>query len=161
MTEGMTATEALKAIVRQFVAAADRQDFEQAAAYLAPNVIVHLAGMPAPLDFPTFFGFGRQWHAAFPDERTTFEDQVSEGDRVVSRMTSTAMHLGTFQGIPATGKRITVRGMWIDRIADGRIIERWGLLDTLGLLQQLGAVPAPSAAADETGEVANAAPHGT
>ena len=56
-------------------------------------------------------------------------------------MTSTATHLGDFQGIPATGKRITVGGIWIDRIAGGRIVERWGVVDLLGVLQQLGALP--------------------
>ncbi len=44
-------------------------------------------------------------------------------------------------GMPATGKRITVSGIWIDRIVDGRIIERWGLLDTMSTMQQLGLIP--------------------
>src|SRR5687767_5543778 len=97
-----------KSLVREFVAAADRQDFEQVSACLSPDLVVHLPGMPAPLDFPTFMGFGQMWHAAFPDEQTSFEQQVAEGDKVVSRMVSKATHLGNFQGMPATGKPIQI-----------------------------------------------------
>ena len=130
-----------KALVRRFVAAADRQDFEQASACLSPNMVVHMASMPTPLDFPTFFQFGQAWHAAFPDERTVFEEQLAEGDKVVSRMTSTATHLGDFQGIPATGKQIRVSGIWVDRVVEGKIVERWGVFDMMGAMQQLGVIP--------------------
>jgi predicted ester cyclase len=140
------ATEEHKALVRQFVAAADQQDFDRAATYLSPQIVVHLAGAPGPLDFATFFQFGQMWHAAFPDEQTTFEEQCAEGERVVSRMRSTATHTGEFQGIAPTGKRITVVGIWIDRIVEGRIVERWGVVDMLGVLQQLGVIPAPGQA---------------
>jgi predicted ester cyclase len=135
-----------KALVRRFVAAADRLDFDEARRCLSPTLTVHLGGMPGPLDFPTFFSFGQAWHAAFPDEHTTFDNQIAEGDKVVSRMTSTATHTGEFQGIPAIGKKVTVTGIWIDRVVDGQIVERWGVVDTLGLMQQLGVVPPPGQA---------------
>jgi predicted ester cyclase len=130
-----------KALIRRFVAAADRLDFEQAKTCLSPEVVVHLPGMPAPLDFATFFQFGQMWHGASPDEQTTFEAQVAEGEMVVSRMTSVATHTGSFQGIPPTGKQIRVGGIWIDRIADGKIVERRGVMDMLAVLQQLGVIP--------------------
>lgn len=135
-------TEQNKAIVRQFVAAADKQDFETATKFVSPEVIVHIGGASA-LDFAAFLGFGQMYHMAFPDEATVFEDQVAEGTKVVSRMTSTATHRGEFQGIPATGKQIRVTGIWIDRVVDGRIVERWGEFDLMGLMQQLGAIPTP------------------
>lgn len=131
-----------KAIVRQFVAAADKRDFEAATKFISPNVVVHIGGGPA-LDFATFFQFGQMYHAAFPDEVTVFEDQIAEGDKVVSRMTSTATHRGEFQGIPPTEKPVRLTGLWIDRIVDGQIVERWGEFDMMGLLQQLGAIPTP------------------
>lgn len=56
---------------------------------------------------------------------------------------ATAMHTGTFQGIPPTSTRVTVTRSWIDRVVDGRIVERWGQVDLLGTLQQLGIIPAP------------------
>lgn len=132
-----------KALIRQFVAAADRQDFDAASAALSPDVVVHLAGAPGPLDFPTFFQFGRMWHAAFPDEQTSFDDQIAANDLVVSRMTSTATHLGAFQGLAPTGRSIRVSGIWIDRVVDGKIVERWGVVDMLSVMQQLGVMPAP------------------
>ena len=139
-------TETNKALIRRFVAAADRSDFDAAEACLAPNLVVHLAGAPGPLDRATFLQFGKMYHSAFPDEQTTIADQIAEGDIVVSRMASTATHTGEFNGIPATGKRVTVSGIFIDRVVDGKIVERWGVFDQLGLLQQLGVIPAPEQA---------------
>ncbi len=85
-------TEQNKALIRRFVEAADRLDFEGATACLSPDLKVHLAGMPEPMNFQAFLGFDRMWHSAFPDEQTAFQDQISEGDKVVSHMTSTATH---------------------------------------------------------------------
>lgn len=136
-------TDENKALIRRFVEAADRSDFEEATKCLSPDIAVHIGGMPGTLDLDTFFQFGQAWHSAFPDEVTTIEDQIAEGDKVVSRMTSRATHAGEFQGIPPTGKKVTVTGIWIDRVADGKIVERWGQVDVLGVMQQLGAVPSP------------------
>src|SRR5688572_17801988 len=80
--------------------------------------------------------------AAFPDIRFTVEDQVAEGDRVVTRWTAHATHTGEFRGIPPTGKRGSVTGITIDRVAGGKLVECWTNADDLGLLQQLGVVPA-------------------
>ena len=79
---------------------------------------------------------------AFPDLKITIEDQIAEGDSVVTRWTARGTHQGGLMGIPATGKQATVTGITIDRIADGRITESRTNWDTLGLLQQIGAIPA-------------------
>ena len=84
--------------------------------------------------------------AAFPDLRLTPEDLIAEGDRVVARLMVTGTHQGEFQGLPPTGKQVTMSGIEIVRLAGGKAVERWGEFDILGLLQQLGAVPAPGAA---------------
>ncbi len=81
--------------------------------------------------------------AAFPDLRFTPEDLIAEGDRVVARVTLTGTHQGAFQGLPPTGKQVTISGIEIVRIANGKAVERWGQFDNLGMLQQLGAIPAP------------------
>jgi len=86
------------------------------------------------------------YRAAFPDIRVTFEDQIAEGDLVVTRWRATGTHEGELMGIPATGKQATVTGITIDRIADDLIVESWHNWDTLGLMQQLGAIPAPAMA---------------
>ena len=80
--------------------------------------------------------------AAFPDMELKVEDQVAEGDKVVSRWSARGTHKGELMGIPATGKQATVTGITIDRLESGKIVESWNNWDTLGLLQQLGAVPA-------------------
>jgi predicted ester cyclase len=78
--------------------------------------------------------------------RVTIEDLVAEGDTVVVRDTTRATHRGAFAGIPPTGKEVRVARIALFRLADGRIAEHWGQVDMLGLLQQLGAVPAPGGA---------------
>jgi steroid delta-isomerase-like uncharacterized protein len=83
-------------------------------------------------------------HTAFPDFHDTIEDQIAEGDKVVTRFIDRGTHQGEFQGIAPTGKRFTMTGLLITRIQDGKIAEEWEELDLLGLMQQLGAIPAPA-----------------
>lgn len=78
---------------------------------------------------------------AFPDGRFTTEDQIAEGDKVVVRYRFTGAHLGAFQGMPPTGKRVSYSAILIYRIADDRIAEQWTELDLLGFLRQLGVLP--------------------
>lgn len=100
---------------------------------------------PAPGQGP-----GREGHkqvllafrSAFPDLSFTTDDIIAEGDKVVLRFTARGTHQGDLMGIPATGKAITMSGIEILRIADGRIAERWSQEDEMGLMQQLGVIPA-------------------
>jgi steroid delta-isomerase-like uncharacterized protein len=100
---------------------------------------------PPPGTAPGREGFKdmiRTLHRAFDDQGFTIHDQIAEGDRVVERWTMTATHVGDWLGIPATGKRIVVAGMDISRLEDGRLAEHWTQMDALGMLQQLGVIPA-------------------
>ena len=81
------------------------------------------------------------WFAAFPDAQFTLEDLIAEGDKVVGRVTMRATHRGAFMGIAPTGKHVTVTGIAIWRIEEGKMAEMWQNWDALGLLQQLGAIP--------------------
>jgi predicted ester cyclase len=81
--------------------------------------------------------------AAFPDMRVPIEDVVAEGDKVAVRWALEATHQGAFLGILPTGKRIRMNGISILRPADGKIAEQWEQSDRMGLLQQLGVIPAP------------------
>jgi steroid delta-isomerase-like uncharacterized protein len=83
---------------------------------------------------------------AFPDVKITIDDLVAEGDRVVSRWTATGTHNGELMGIPATGKQVTVTGIDISRYSGGKIVEHWGELDQMGMMQQLGVIPEPEQA---------------
>jgi steroid delta-isomerase-like uncharacterized protein len=76
--------------------------------------------------------------AGFPDYQTVIDDLFAEGDKVAARITMSGTHTGSFMGIPPTGKHVSFTGMYIARIADGKIAEHWGEEDSVSLLQQLG-----------------------
>ncbi|MBW3664185.1 MAG: ester cyclase [Actinobacteria bacterium] len=79
--------------------------------------------------------------AGFPDFAVTVEDAVAAGDKVAVRLTNTGTHEGTFLGIPPTGAQANWTVMAIFRVADDSVVERWGLVDAVSLLTQLGAFP--------------------
>ena len=81
------------------------------------------------------------FRAAFPDLRVKNEDVIVEGDKVVARWTARGTHRGALMNIPPTGRQVTLKGVDILRIEGGKIAERWGEFDALGMLQQLGVVP--------------------
>lgn len=85
------------------------------------------------------------WRAGFPDGRMTVDDIFAEGDKVVIRMTWNGTHTGSFYGYPASGQRVSVTSTGIDRLEGGKVVEGWGELDMLGLYQQIGVLPRPSA----------------
>lgn len=83
------------------------------------------------------------YRSAFPDLHFTIEEQIAEGNTVVTRWTAHGTHNGELAGIPATGKRTTVVGVGIDRVENGKIVESWGTFDQFGMMQQLGVIPTP------------------
>jgi predicted ester cyclase len=136
-------TEQTKAIVLQLYQAFDDRTLEQAFALLAPHFVAHLAGMAEPLDRNQFKQFGLSFYEAFSNGQHIFDEVIVEGNRVVTCGRFTANHLGAFQGLPPTGKQITIAIMHIDRVEDGKIVEHWGQGDAQGLMQQLGIVFLP------------------
>ena len=101
---------------------------------------------PAPGVAPNREGYKQtvtMFVAPFADIHGTIEDTVAEGDKVVVRWTWHCTHKGDFMGIAATGKAVTITGICILRIVGGKIVEEWGEMDNLGMMQQLGAVPPP------------------
>ena len=87
----------------------------------------------------------RYMRSGFPDIDFSVKEQISEGDKVASRFEWTGTHQGEFMGVPATGKPVRVWGIVIDRLEDGRIKDTRIIMDTLGLMMQLGAVAPPGA----------------
>jgi steroid delta-isomerase-like uncharacterized protein len=83
------------------------------------------------------------YRTGLPDMSTSVDDLVVSGDKVVISITLTGMHKGNLMGIPATGRRLAVHGMVLSRLEDGRIVEEWEVLDTLGMYQQLGVISHP------------------
>ena len=78
---------------------------------------------------------------AFPDHHFIIEDMVAEGNKVVTRATAQGTRKGDFMGTPPTGKQFTMMGIFIYYITDSKIIEDWEVIDQLGMMQQLGAIP--------------------
>ena len=83
--------------------------------------------------------------SAFPDMHWVVKEMVAESDKVVTRFVWTGTHHGVFLGIPATGRSVEVKGVVIDRLEDGKMADSRILMDTMGLMQQLGAIPGPPA----------------
>ena len=113
---------------------------------LAPEYVNHSpleSGQPAGRE-----GYKRAivtLRTGFPDLTATVEEVLVEGDRVVTRYTARGTHLGTFQGVAPTGKRIEASGTTIDRYAGGRIVETWDSFDLLAVYRQIGVFSGPGA----------------
>ncbi|MEA2575935.1 MAG: hypothetical protein QOH93_3233 [Chloroflexia bacterium] len=140
-TNKMSAEEN-KITARRFFELFSSGDFDGASQLVAENVIVH--GFPGlQPGRENYKQVGQMFARAFPDHQSIVEDQVAEGDRVVTRTTFRGTHLGDLQGIPPTGKQIAFSSVMIDRFENGLIAERWVVFDQFGMLQQLGVIPAP------------------
>jgi steroid delta-isomerase-like uncharacterized protein len=87
--------------------------------------------------------FVSMMRSALPDLRITLEDDMAEGDKVITRWIGQGTHQGELMGIAPTGNQVTITGITIHRIEGTKIVEEWSNWDALGLMQQIGAVPSP------------------
>jgi steroid delta-isomerase-like uncharacterized protein len=136
-------SEENKAIARRFFELVNDRNLEGLAEIIAPDAVDHdpqnpIQGRGPEVAQQVMGGYIQ----AFPDLRITVDDQIAEGDRVATRWTGTGTHQGDLMGIPGSGKQSTVTGISIDRIENGKVVESWTNWDTLGMLQQLGAITA-------------------
>jgi len=136
-------SEQNKALIKRFVVEY-QTNHDEAALYeiVAEHVVDHsaLPGLPAGRAgvkalFDTFF-------TAFEGFSAQIHDQVAENDKVVTSKSFHGRHVDDFMGIPATGKNVKIDVIDIVRIADSQIVEHWNVVDQLGLMRQLGAIPA-------------------
>jgi steroid delta-isomerase-like uncharacterized protein len=111
--------------------------------YHGPSILQEVRGREA------FKQVVAGFRAALPDLRETIEDQIAEGNRVVSRFTFRATHTGELMGAPPTGKQITGQGIEISRIVNGKIVEAWVMFDALDMFQQLGLAPKPGQSTEQ------------
>ena len=136
-------TEDNKALMRRIYEVFNTGNLALADEVIAADAVDHQA-MPGMA--PGREGFKQlvtMFRAAFPDLECIIEDMLAEGDKVVTRLTMRGTHQGELMGIAPTGRPITVTGIDIVRFAQGQVVEHWGNQDDLGMLQQLGVVPAP------------------
>jgi steroid delta-isomerase-like uncharacterized protein len=135
-----------KAVVRRFIGQAfNAGDLAVINELVARDYVLHVA--PEVRGPEGMQHFVAMYRTAFPDYACTVDDQIAEGDKVVTRWTARGTQRGELMGIPPTGKQVTLPGVVIDRIADGQLVETWLQADVLGMLQQLGVVQAPAGAA--------------
>lgn len=113
----------------------------------APTYVGYDPSLPEPLRGPDAVRANFQTYIdAFTGAHIKVDDQIAEGDKVATRWTGRGTHTGEIQGIAPTGKEVTVSGLTISRLEGGKIVEEWINWDTLGMLVQLGAVPAAATA---------------
>jgi steroid delta-isomerase-like uncharacterized protein len=138
MTEGEN-----RAVVREYYEAAyNRRELSRLDEYLAREFLS--SGPGGRMDREAHATALAASLAALPDFHLTVEEQVAEGDAVVTRWSATGTQLGPLFGIPATGKRVTATAIHVHHVRDGRIVDQWEQFDTLGVLGQLGLVPKPA-----------------
>lgn len=126
-----------KAIIRSWYEALNKRNLALAYELIAPNYFNHTLQLQGLKDFKQFM---TMLIKGFPDFHTTAEDMIAEGDKVWTLFTDTGTHTGEYLGIVPTGKKITIRGVDISRIVDGKVTEEWQVTDSLDLLKQLGVI---------------------
>jgi steroid delta-isomerase-like uncharacterized protein len=136
-------TETNKTLARRWFAEFNRGNLAAADEIYAPDYVLHDPASPpdvapGPVGVKQFLSL---FLTAFPDTQGTIEDLIAEGSTLVIRFTLRGTHQGEFQGITPMGKPFTISGISIIRCAGGQFVEEWEIFDSLGLLQQLGAVP--------------------
>ncbi|NIK59321.1 ester cyclase [Kribbella shirazensis] len=143
MTTTVSTTESNKTVVRGFIDGLfSAGDLGAVDTYLAEDFVNHDPPFGVTPDRDGMRNAGRLMRTAFPDWRSELHALIAEGDIVVERFTAGGTHRGEVMGVPPTGRRVTLPGINIFRLRDGLIVERWGQLDDLGFLRQLGLVPA-------------------
>jgi predicted ester cyclase len=144
----MTTTEDNKTVVEDFIQALfTNGDLSAVDRYLADEFVAHdppMRGLSG--DATGFRDAAVMIRAAFPDWRSQVLLLVAEGDYVVERFTASGSHRGEFMGAAPTGRTVAIPGINIFRLRGGKIVERWGNLEVLGLLTQLGLIPEPAGA---------------
>jgi steroid delta-isomerase-like uncharacterized protein len=137
----MTAEENKQVINRVFAALNDR-DLETVLSYYRSDCRFY-GWAPQTLDVAGNRETMSALLAAFPDARFPVADVIAEGDKVAVRHNFQGTHREPFQGVPASDRPVDIGGIAIFRMEDGKVVEAWLNADFLGLLQQIGAIPAP------------------
>lgn len=137
----MTTREDNMAVLERFGMAVNSANYEVFNDLVAPNAIDHdpVPGqVPGPDGYRYFFTGLR---SAFPDVELSVDYMVADGDNIAMAYTVAGTHQGPFMGFAPTGKHIKIHGLEICRFANGKLVERWGSSDQLGILEQLGLYP--------------------
>jgi len=133
-----------KAVVRRFFEELLSTDnLAVADEILSPGFRFYFAGSPEPMDLESYKEFLMARRAAFPDRRFVVEDIIAEGDKVSARFTMRGTHKGELRGIAPTGREVTMTGIDMIRLSEGKMVEDRVEVDQLGMMQQLGVIALP------------------
>jgi predicted ester cyclase len=136
-----------KLIVRRLFEEPWKGNWDVIDEFVSPNYIGHDPAEPEPIRGPAGVKANiEKYLAGFPGGAITVDDQIAEGDKVATRWTGRGTHAGEIAGIAPTGKEVTVSGLTISKLENGMVAEEWITWDTLGMLIQLGAMPAATTA---------------
>ena len=138
----MSAEENKATILRFIDEVMDEKNVEASDRYVASDFVDHGAPPVMPPGVEGFKQLLTMFFNAFPDFRYNNEELIAEGDKVVSRGTTSGTHRGEFMGIASTGKQFQISEIHIVRMAGGKMTEHWEASDQLGMMQQLGVIPA-------------------
>ena len=138
-----------KAVVRRFFEELlSTDDLAVADELLSPGFRFYFAGSPDPLDLKRYKKFLVARRVAFPDRRFVVEDMIAEGDKVSARFTMRGTHKGELRGVAPSGREVTMTGIDLIRLAEGKMVQDRVEVDQLGMMQQLGAIASPRQAAE-------------
>jgi len=137
-------TEANKTSARRFYDEVfNKKNWAAIDEFIDPNQVDHAAPPGTPGGLAGAKQTIGMYLTAFPDLHFTVEGMIVERDKLVARLTVRGTQQGAFMGIPPTGKHVTITAIDISRMAGGKSVEHWIEMDTLGMMQQLGVIPAP------------------
>lgn len=129
------------AATQRFGEAVNSGNFSAFHEVMAPTILDHDPAPDQGNGPEGFIKFFSAFRAAFPDLAVAVDHLVADDDNIAIAYTVTGTHEGDFLGVPATGRKISARGVQIARFQNGQMVERWGSSDQLGILQQIGADP--------------------
>ncbi len=136
-------SEENKAIVKGFFEELfNKHSLDSIDKFLSADYVEHMAPPGTPPGVGIFKQLFGMYLNAFPDLHTAFDDVIAEGDKVVVRSTTGGTHTAEFMGMAPTGRQFEISEIHIVRVSDGKIVEHWGSLDDMGMMQQLGFIPA-------------------
>jgi steroid delta-isomerase-like uncharacterized protein len=130
-----------KTLNLRWIQAFNERDWQAETGCRNPNYQAFVSGANGPLNADAWEAFLSAFITGFPDARISVDASVAEQEIVASRWTLTGTHLGEFQGVPPTGRKVTMAGIDFSRIVGGKIAEHWAQFDAIGVMQQIGALP--------------------
>jgi steroid delta-isomerase-like uncharacterized protein len=137
-----------KEIVRRFWGVWEEGNIGLVDELVGPDYVNHNPGMPNQPEGPEGIKVVvSMFRAGMLDLRVVIEDVIAEGDKVMMRYRIEGTHEGELFGVPPTGRRVSIESITVERVSGGKIREHWRVTDTLDMMQQLGAIPAPETAA--------------